>query len=146
MDTTGAPTPPVTALMTGRAARLDGVHATGDQDACHEQQPRLHATASGRRDRHQAAGGRPDERLYRVVGVIDRGYLVGHEFHHEKHGHERDEPPRAEQVEGLAQLDPAEPLGECHGQQRDVGVDAGGRGERDTGQDVHATSKRKRAG
>ena len=49
------------------------------------------------------------------------------------------------QVEGLPQLDPAEPLGECDGEQRDVGVDAGGCGERDAGQDIHATSRRKRA-
>ena len=140
VETTGAPAPPVTALITGLALAFTACTPPAISDARDEEQPRLNPTFSGRRDRHESAGGRSHERLDGIVDVVDRRDLVGDEFDGEQHGNQRDEPPRAEQVEGLAQLDPAETLGEGDREKWDVGVDARRSGERDTGQDVHATS------
>ena len=75
--TTGAPAPPLTALIAGRADGLGGVHASREQHARDEQHDRRRLHDAGRADREQAAGERSHHGLDGVVDGVDGGDLVG---------------------------------------------------------------------
>ena len=51
--------------------------AASDEYACGQKQPGLELALAGRGHREQATGGGSDDRLDRIVGVVDRRDLVG---------------------------------------------------------------------
>ncbi len=89
---------------------------------------------------HDSAGCRADDALDHVVGMVDGGYLVGHDLDDEKDGDYGYHPPGAEDIQGLAQAEPSKTLGEGDGHERYVGVQTGRDGKAQSSQDIHDPS------